>query len=173
MMKPQKRNPFISTYRRNYGVCLEYKKKYIEALTQYKIALLTLPDHPRQYKPYTTICSALMKEWDRRYGKTSPSWADNIKKDLKYDEWDICDDNIEKIRNYLFVAQSIKNDFADIYVQRAKLMTYELLYKNVDEPDQRAIERELFFAKSFSTTGQKGYIFVQRDLLCIILAAFQ
>lgn len=104
-----------------------------------------------------------MKEWDRRYGKTSPSWADNIKKDLKYDEWDICDDNIEKIRNYLFVAQSIKNDFADIYVQRAKLMTYELLYKNVDEPDQRAIERELFFAKSFSTTGQKGYIFVQRD----------
>lgn len=160
----RKWNHYISTYRRNYGVCLEYKGEYMEALTQYKIALSTLPDHPRQYKPYITFCSALMKEWDRRYGKTTPLWADNIKNAHNCDEWDICDDNIEMIRNHLIVAQNIKNDFADIYVQRAKLLTYELLYNVVDEREQkRAIERELFFARSFSTTGQRGYIFTQRD----------
>lgn len=34
-------NPFISIYRRNYGVCLEREKRYVDALKQYTIALLS------------------------------------------------------------------------------------------------------------------------------------
>lgn len=158
-------NLFISIYRRNYGVCLESANNYCDALGQYIIAINLLPDYTDQYKLFTTFCSSLMKEWDRRYKKISDHWVNNIReKKLNPDKWDISCENIEKVKNYLSTAEKIKGNFPDIYIQRTKVLTYELLYSDMIDIERQyaAVDQQLFFAEQFGRR-QEGRIFVKRD----------
>lgn len=159
-------NPFVSIYRRNYGVCLENKGRYVEALKQYEIALSESNRTSAQYKLYITYCSAWMKLWDTRYFKVTIEWLENVKAANNSDKWSISKDSLRRINDFLFIAERKKGDFADIYVQRAKALIYEMLYNTVINKSEQfaAIEQQLFYAEQFSLANQIGHLFVRRDM---------
>lgn len=139
------KNSFVSTYRRNYGVCLDNLGRYEEALVQYEISIRLLPPYSVQYKPYTVYSSAIMKEWDQRYEKISMKWRDNVKASVPQQKWDISHDLINHIKMYLAVAEKHKADFPDIYIKKAKVITYEILLLNgecIDEEYSKQIDRK-------------------------------
>ena len=72
---------------------------------------------------------------------------------------------MSKIYSYLFVAEKMKGNFADIYVQRAKALTYEMLYDTGDDKSTlfMRIKEQLFYAEQFSEEHQIGRLFVLRD----------
>ncbi len=156
--------PFIWRYRRNYGVCLENEGKFSEAAELYQQAIDTLPEDIDEYKIYVTYCSALMKYWDDACGKLQGNWQNQAVSVLKNGEGLLSAANIDKIKAYLSIAQEKGNMFSDVYVQRVKVLTYELLLSEEDQIGQikKAVLNELLILDTIAS-GQGGRRFVRRD----------
>ena len=156
--------PFIWRYRRNYGVCLENAGKYREATELYQQAIDTMPEETDEYKIFVTYCSALMKYWDDACEKLKGDWQNKAVSVLKSGEGLLSAANIKKIKVYLSIAQEKGNMFSDVYVQRVKVLTYELMLSEENEIDQikDAILNELFILDTIAPK-RIGKFFVRRD----------
>lgn len=166
---------FSWRYRRNYGVCLEGEVKFDQkndvyipllkqAVEQYAKSLQNLPKNTAEYKIYITYCAAQMKLWDRITGKTDGEWVKNIRE--MYGKTDgFCQKMMEKVEVYLEVAERKNNLFPDIYVQRAKLRTYQALLTKDKAFREECINkaRKAILLVGAIDEGNRGVRYIKRD----------
>lgn len=156
---------FSSAYRRNFGVVFERMRKYQEAIEQYEKALLDIQEESGEFKLYVTYCSCLMKHWDHVYGKLHIGWQTRIQAASNTSRnYDINHRTLDKMYAFLDLAQSLSPKFSDVYIQRVKVITYEILLCETNhEALFRSACRNLLLAEELST-NRKGFLFVKRDL---------
>lgn len=168
---------FSCKYRRNYGVCLEIAGKYIEAIKQYEKAIDNYSEAENngnlsEFKLFITYCSAMMKYWDEKTGKTSGQWIENTR--LLFNNGDdyLSDENITKIDARLDYADLIirkhnqTQHLFNVYNQRSKLLTYKMIIVS-DKIEKEKCKHDILanLTRLQDLCGKKnaGWKFIKRD----------
>lgn len=168
---------FSWRYRRNYGVCLENKLRYLDSIKQYKRALSDFANSEGvnkniEYKVYLTSCSAMMKYWDETAGKVSGKWVQNTIEKFAKKEVYMTQDAMYDIEAWLELASKrnrnnidMDNLSPDYYNQRTKLLTYKLMLDPIESHRieyTSEIQKNLKILENVSPKAM-GWHFIKRD----------
>ena len=167
---------FSWRYIRNYGVCLENAKEYVNALEQYKKVLDNYAQAERkgdnnEYKIFLTYCSATMKYWDNITEKTSGSWIEKTREIYKQKNKYFNDEIFININAYLTHANEkytkvcAGDGLPDYYNQLSKMLTYKMIISSsndVSKRDTEEIKKKLKIVESIDKNAI-GYHFIKRD----------
>lgn len=168
---------FSCKYRRNYGVCLEIAEKFIEAIDQYEKAIDNYSEADNngnlsEFKLFITYCSAMMKYWDKKTGKTSGQWIDNTRDLFKDEEDYLSDESMTKIDARLDYAEKIiikhnqTQELFNVYNQRSKLLTYKMMIASEKVERDRYIHdiiANLTRLQDLCGKKNSGWKFIKRD----------
>lgn len=163
---------FAWRYRRNYGVCLENKKEFVEAINQYEIVIKSIPNsNIHEYKIYLTYCSAMMKYWDSKTEKTSGQWIEKVRELYIHNDDYINDDRIIDICANLRLADDkhrvidSTNLLPDYYNQLSKVLTYKMIIASDDSVINKLkeeVEKNLKILNKVNSSAI-GQHFIKRD----------
>lgn len=167
---------FAWKYRRNYGVCLERDGQYVKAMEQYECGLSDYKSidgslKSNEYKIYITYCTAMMKYWDLRTGKTSGKWIANIQEQYCRKQYFLTDEIFCRIDSRLelfhsaITGHNVPNKYPDYYNQKSKMLTYRMIISQ-DKDERKRIAYEIMknlYTLEVVTRKGKGWRFVKRD----------
>lgn len=159
--------PTSSTYRRNYGVCLELAGCYDEALVQYQKGLRDHPSIVQKSILYITYCSVIMKSWDQKTGKLSGDWIKGVRKAYREKPSSLNDKTFQTIATRLGFAHQHAPErlLPDVYIQQAKMLTYKyILAQTAAEKNHynEEIQQNLIILEDLSGDAP-GWHYVKRD----------
>ena len=124
-----------------------------------------------EYKLYLTSCSAIMKYWDEKAGKTTGQWIKNTRKMFSEKEKYCTSDEFYTIEAYLDLALSEHRNKDNAIMtqnycnQMSKMHTYKLILASTQSDRQKHIaEIEKNLKKLESVAPQAlGWHFIKRD----------
>lgn len=158
-------------YLRNFGAC--YERKSIKdsnsvddlekAIKKYEMVIDFWNPLSKEYKVFSTYCSATMRRWDIQFCKTSLEWINNVRNN------DDLSNKMQDVQEKIKIVMSMNPTFSDIHIQKAKyfLYVYILSGKGLDELESEIktskilhgtginhIRRDMYFAKVLMAENQ-------------------